>query len=167
MGCRPLVRGTGTWALSLGPEPLPVDALVLESVYPTLRDGVANRLATRLGEPGRLLAPVLLWQLEARLGVSRRAFEPIRSIKNIDTPLLVVNGEHDRKTTAEEAQALFRAAPSPKELWIVPGATHDDVYAVAGPRYERRILAFLLEHLGQEGRGALRGEEGAREREGL
>lgn len=149
----------GGAAALLGPEPLPVDALVLESVYPTLRQGVANRLATRLGEPGRLLAPLLLWQLEARLGVSRQAFEPIRSIGSVDTPLLVLNGEHDRKTTAEEARALFRAAPAPKELWIVPGATHDDVYAVAGPRYERRILDFLQEHLGNDSEDGMLDEE--------
>lgn len=41
------------------PRPV-VDAVVLESMYPTIEDAIANRLAIRLGPVGRHLAPLLL-----------------------------------------------------------------------------------------------------------
>lgn len=139
----------GGAAALLGPSPLPVSALVLEAVYSTLDDAVANRLAIRLGEPGRWLAPLLLWQLEPRLGVSRDAVAPIRGIRNIEAPLLLVAGERDRRATLVQSNALYDAAPEPKEFWIVPGATHRDFHRFTPREYERRVLDFLNRSLGR------------------
>jgi pimeloyl-ACP methyl ester carboxylesterase len=50
----------GGAAALLGPEPLPVDALVLESVYPDIDAALANRLRTGLGPViGPLFTPLL------------------------------------------------------------------------------------------------------------
>jgi len=133
----------GGAAALLGPSPLPVSALVLEAVYSTLDEAVANRMAIRLGEPGRWLAPLLLWQLEPRLGVSSEAVAPIRGIRDIEAPILLMAGEQDRRTTLDQSRALYGAAPEPKELWVVPGATHRDFHRFAPREYERRVLDFL------------------------
>jgi fermentation-respiration switch protein FrsA (DUF1100 family) len=133
----------GGAAALLGPSPLPVSALVLEAVYSTVHEAVANRLAVRFGEPGRLLAPLLLWQLEPRLGVSPEAVAPIRGIRNINAPLLLLAGERDRHTTIEQSRTLFGAAPEPKELWVVPGAMHQNFHHLVPREYERRVLDFL------------------------
>ncbi|HJO24155.1 MAG TPA: alpha/beta hydrolase [Myxococcota bacterium] len=133
----------GGAAALLGPSPLPVSALVLEAVYSTLPEAVANRIAIRLGEPGRWLTPLLTWQLEPRLGVSAEALAPIGGIRNIEAPLLLVAGERDRHTTLDQSRALYRAAPEPKEMWVVPGAAHGDFHGFAPREYERRVLDFL------------------------
>ena len=52
----------------VGPQPLRVDALVLESVSPTLEEAIDNRLAIRPGPLGPPLAPLLTAQLRPRLG---------------------------------------------------------------------------------------------------
>jgi fermentation-respiration switch protein FrsA (DUF1100 family) len=54
-----------------------------------------------------------------------------------------MSGAEDRHTRPEESQAMFAAAPEPKEFWLVPGAAHEDLHAVAKAEYERRVLAFL------------------------
>jgi len=133
----------GGAAALLGPSPLLVSALVLEAVYSTLAEAVANRLEIRLGEPGRWLAPLLLWQLVPRLGVSAEALAPIHEIRHIEAPLLLVAGEADRRAKLDQSLALYDAAPPPKELWIVPGAAHQDLHGFAPRAYERRILDFL------------------------
>jgi fermentation-respiration switch protein FrsA (DUF1100 family) len=133
----------GGAAALLGPSPLPVSALVLEAVYSTVHEAVANRIAIRLGEPGRLLAPLLLWQLETRLGVSPEGVAPVRGIRNIEAPLLLIAGEGDRHATIEQSRNLFGAAPEPKELWVVPGAMHQDFHRLVPQEYERRVLDFL------------------------
>lgn len=136
----------------LGPAPLAVSALVLEAVYASLREAVASRIAIRLGEPGRWLAPLLLWQLEPRLGVSPDAIAPIRGIRDVRAPLLLVAGELDRHATLAGSRALFAAAPQPKELWVVPGAAHQDFHRLVPDEYERRVLGFLERALGDAAR---------------
>ena len=106
----------GGAAALLGPSPLPVQALVLESVYPTLREAVTNRISIRLGPLAPLLAPLLLLQVQPRLGVSADQIAPIEGVRHIRAPLLLIAGEQDRHTRLEESERLFEAAPDPKTL---------------------------------------------------
>lgn len=132
----------------LGPEPLEVDALVLEAVYPTLEHAIRNRIAIRLG---RTLAPplthLLMWQVEPRLGFDPYSLNPIERIGQASAPILLVAGSEDRHTTLAESRALFDAAPDGTELWVVEGAAHESFHRFAGAEYERRILDFFQRHL--------------------
>lgn len=133
----------GGAAALLGPSPLPVDGLILEAVYPTLREAVENRVAIRLGPLARLLAPLLLLQVGPRLGVDPDEIAPIEGIRRIHAPLLLIAGERDRHTTLEQSHRLFDAAPEPKTLWVVPGAAHVNFHHAERAEYERRVLEFL------------------------
>jgi fermentation-respiration switch protein FrsA (DUF1100 family) len=135
----------------LGPASLPVSALVLEAVYPTIREAVENRISMRLGPLAAWLAPLLLLQLEPRLGVSTKDLEPIRGIREISAPLLLIVGEEDLHTTLAESRRLFAAAPEPKTLWVLPGAAHTNFHGFAGADYERRVLDFLAANLTGQG----------------
>lgn len=147
----------------LGPEPLAVDALVLEAVFPSFRDAVENRVAIRLGRAiAPFVAKLLLWQVGPRLGVDPARLDPIDAIGAVRAPVLLIAGERDRRTTLAESRALFAAAPAPKELWVVEGARHEDYHRHAGAEYERRVLAFLDRHLaGDRGGTAVRPAGGA------
>jgi fermentation-respiration switch protein FrsA (DUF1100 family) len=133
----------GGAAALLGPTRLAVDALVLEAVYPTLREAVIARLAIRVGPLAEPLAPLLLLQLRPRLGIDPATVAPIEGIRRVAAPVLVIAGERDRHTLLAHSQALFDAAPAPKALWVVPGAAHVDFHRASPVEYERRVLAFL------------------------
>ncbi|MCP4657419.1 MAG: alpha/beta hydrolase [bacterium] len=137
----------GGAAILLGDTPVDADAVVLEAVYPTIAEAVSNRIRLRLGPLARVLTPVLLLQLEPRLGVSPSSLRPIDRIPSLRAPLLVVAGENDRHTTLRESQRLFAAANEPKELWVIDGAAHIDFHTYVGPEYERRILSFFSRYL--------------------
>jgi len=125
------------------PVPQPA-AVVLESMYPTIEEAVADRLATHLCAPAAALAPVLLWQMPWRLGVSAAQLHPIDALPSLRSPLLIAAGSVDRHTTLAETERLYAAARAPdKSLWIVPGAAHVDLHAFAPVDYERRVGAFL------------------------
>ncbi|HET7457565.1 MAG TPA: alpha/beta hydrolase [Gemmatimonadaceae bacterium] len=130
-----------------GPAANAADAVVLEAVYPTIGEAVADRLRIRLGPAGPPLAPLLTLQLRPRLGLDPAAMRPIDRVAELRVPLLVVAGEADRHTLLAESERLFAAAPEPKALWVVPRAPHGDFYAADGAVYERRILAFFDQHL--------------------
>jgi alpha-beta hydrolase superfamily lysophospholipase len=116
----------GGASVLLAPQPIGFDAVVLEAVYPRIESAVEDRVRIRLGPMAPLLAPLLLIQLQPRLGISPSQLEPIRSIGKLSAPVLVAAGSLDEHTTLDESEDLFAAAAQPKELWIVMGAKHQD-----------------------------------------
>jgi alpha-beta hydrolase superfamily lysophospholipase len=140
----------GAAALFAIPE-LKVNALVLEAVYPSIGAATRNRMQKYLGPIGVALTPLLLWQLQPRLGIDARDLRPIDRIGLADCPLLVISGEKDRNTCLTDTRELFSAAAGGrKELWIVPNAGHVDLHEAAPQEYERRVLGFLEKALGAQ-----------------
>src|SRR5438093_6728266 len=133
----------GGVAALLATPPLKVDALVLEEVYPTIEIATRNRMEKYLGGVGRVLTPVLLNQLQWRLGVSASQLRPVDHIANVECPVLIMSGEKDRNSRPSDTQMLFERARSPKQLWFVPNAGHVDLHRAARVDYESRVLAFL------------------------
>jgi uncharacterized protein len=137
----------GGAAVLLGPQPVGVDAVVLEAVYPRFRRAIENRVRIRLGGLAPFLTPLLLVQLGLRLDVSLSNLEPIRSMDRLGAPVLVVAGSRDEHTTAAESDDLFQAAVEPKRLWVVDGARHQDLFAYDPAGYETQVVGFLRKHL--------------------
>ena len=138
----------GGAAAVLSPKPLLVDALVLESVYPSIDAALANRLRAGLGPAaGPLLTPLLapLFKLlpPPVLGVTPGELRPIDRIGEVGAPVLVASGTLDDRTTLEEARALFERAPEPKRFWAVEGAGHVDLERHDPDEYWRNVLLFL------------------------
>jgi fermentation-respiration switch protein FrsA (DUF1100 family) len=133
----------GGAAALLGQEPLPVDALVLESVYPTIEEATANRLRMRLGRLGPLFTPWLMLQMWGQFGISAQELRPIERIHAVTVPVLILAGTEDQHTTLAESLRLFGAANPPKEWWGVEGAAHQDLHHFTPQAYEERILEFF------------------------
>ena len=148
-GCKIGVVGVslGGASVLLAPQPLGVDAVVLEAVYPRIARAAENRVRIRLGPLAPFLTPLLLWQLQPRLGITAQQLEPIRSISRLGAPVLIVAGSEDEQTTLAESQELFAAAAEPKRLWIVEGARHQDFMSFDPKGYEEQVLGFLEQQL--------------------
>jgi uncharacterized protein len=58
-------------------------------------------------------------------------------------PLLVVAGGRDRIVPPAHSRRLFEAAPEPKRFVLLPGADHNDLDLLAGPRLLAEVMAFL------------------------
>ena len=137
----------GGAALVLAGGRVEVDAAVLEAVYPTIAEALDNRIRSRVGPLADLLSPLLLAQLEPRLGVRASDLSPVDAIRSMRCPVLIISGTRDVHTTAAQTQALFAAANAPKELWLVPGAAHVDLIRYDPRGYEDHVLGFLVRHL--------------------
>jgi pimeloyl-ACP methyl ester carboxylesterase len=140
----------GGAAALLGDDgPLPVQAMVLQAVYPDLRDAVANRLAQRLGRPLALLGePLLSFQSWPRYGIWPNRLAPVEAISNYRGPVLIIGGMADLSTPPAETRRLFAAAPGPKSLWLLPGIGHAAAGSVWTPEYRRRVGRLLGDILG-------------------
>lgn len=142
----------GGAACLLGPQPLAVDALVLEGVYADIVDAVANRLRLRFGPLGPWLTPLLTLQVEPRWGIRLDQLRPVDGIARIRVPVLIIAGTDDPRAPLADARRLFAAAPGPKALWEIPGAAHTNFQRFAPAAYEARVLDFLA-HVLRGGRG--------------
>jgi len=143
----------GGAAALLGPGPLPVDALVLESVYSEIGTAISNRITAVLPVVGGIVARPAAWLFELLLppiiGVRPAELRPIDRIAEVTAPILVAAGTLDDRTTIAEADAMFARALEPKWIWRVEGARHVDLEAYAPDDYRKRIVPFLAERLRQ------------------
>jgi uncharacterized protein len=137
----------GGAAAVLANPSLPVQAMILESVYPDIVSATEDRIAMRLGPLGRILTPLLTCQLQLRLGISCDQLRPIGCVSKITVPKFFLAGTEDKDTTLPESKALFAAAAAPKQFWAVDGAAHVDLHAIAKQDYEKRVLAFFQQTL--------------------
>ena len=124
------------------------DALILEAVLSTLEQAVINRIRQRVGFLAPLLAHPLLFHLQFHYDIDPEELRPIDAIRSLGIPAFVIGGTHDQHTLQSETRALFSMARSPKELWLVQGAHHQDLHQYAPTDYETRVLAFLNTHIG-------------------
>lgn len=99
--------------------------LVLEAPFTSARDVAAKMLP--------LIGPLLIWSYDTRA-----------KIRRVRAPVLILHGDHDEVIPFEMGRALFDAAPTPKSLWPVTGAGHNDIVETAGAAYRERLHAFYL-----------------------
>lgn len=137
----------GAAAIVLAKKNLKLDAVILESLHPTLEEAVENRLKLHFGDYGSVLLPLMLWQLSLNLNIAIDELNPITRIDRLNAPILLISGTHDAHTTQSETERLYAAARVPKELWIVPGAKHFNMHTYAGREYEYRVDDFLSHYL--------------------
>lgn len=134
-------------AATLLANPKNVDAIILESVFPTIRDAVHNRVNARLGIASYLPAEILLFQLRARLGIDAEQIRPIDAISKTSCPIFIMSGDADPHTSAEETRKMYEATTAPKKLWLIKGAAHVDLHEYSKVEYEQMLLQFLEEVL--------------------
>lgn len=100
-----------------------VAALLLEAPYTSIADVAAAAYP---------FLPVR-WLIKDR-------FDSTARIKDVQVPILVVHGERDEIIPNALGQRLFEIANEPKELRLIPGAGHNDLFAAGG---RDAILEFL------------------------
>jgi fermentation-respiration switch protein FrsA (DUF1100 family) len=104
----------------------PCRALILESAF------------TNSSDMAKMLAPFLFdWR-------PRVPYDNLGKIDKVKAPVLIIHGSDDEIIPVEMGRRVFAAANSPKDLYIIPGAHHNDTYGVEGKKYFGRLKAFIF-----------------------
>jgi hypothetical protein len=115
----------------------------------SLGSAVAVDLAVRRGCRGVILeAPLasaskmagVVLPLLGPLLVS--GFDTEATIPRLRAPLLVIQGDRDEVVPYSQGQAVFKAAPQPKQFWTIRGGGHNNIVAAGGTEYAERLRAF-------------------------
>lgn len=64
-----------------------------------------------------------------------------------NTPTFLIHGEKDSYIKSEQAQTLYDLSQTPRYLWIVPEARHNQAVMVAPQPYAGRTVAFFTKYL--------------------
>ena len=142
-GCLGASQGGATILLAADKLPPELHWVIIESTYPTIRDALDRRFRKDVHLPGWLAGALLTPFAELRLGLSIDQIDPINHIQQLHCPVFILGGTADRHTLPQSTQAIFDTANQPKQLWLVPGAAHVDLYGFAQQEYAKRILAFV------------------------
>ncbi|NJN21749.1 MAG: alpha/beta hydrolase [Leptolyngbya sp. RL_3_1] len=63
-------------------------------------------------------------------------------LQDVQCPVLIMHGKADQTIPFHHGQALYAAAPEPKQSLWVAGADHNDFHWVAGDRLPQALAAF-------------------------
>jgi hypothetical protein len=69
-------------------------------------------------------------------------------VKNLRQPIFLIHGGSDLYIRPDHARYLYDRTHSEKELWIVPGAAHNDAVISEPLLYQNRVLDFIRKNLG-------------------
>ena len=100
--------------------------LILESTFTSTPD------MARVQFPFLPLGPLLYTRYSNR-----------KHLAAIHAPVLIIHGDRDEQVPVQHADTLYAAANEPKQLYIVPGADHNDIHHVGGERYLETFAGFL------------------------
>jgi fermentation-respiration switch protein FrsA (DUF1100 family) len=75
------------------------------------------------------------------------AVSPVDAVRRIRIPLLFMHGTADPLIRPTYTQQVFDQANEPRELWMIPGATHSNTFQVGGDEYREKVAGFFTRTL--------------------
>ena len=125
-----------------------VEAVVAEDPFANLREvtydyaglEVSPLLGKTLFRPASMAA---MHQVKKMGGFDPDDVSPEKAVASRGFPVLLICGTADHRIPCRHAEAIYKAATGPKELWIVPGAEHASALGHAPQEYEKRVIQFF------------------------
>jgi len=152
-----LMDAVGVFGLSMGATVTVVSmakhpdlrCAAVESPFTDYRTVIARWFWNKARVPYFPLVALTIKIVRARVNASEiESFDPVASAALISPrPLLVIGGERDSLMPPEDVKLIFSAAREPKQLWMVPEASHTMCREAAGPEYDARLLEFFSRNL--------------------
>jgi fermentation-respiration switch protein FrsA (DUF1100 family) len=124
-----------------------VVAIVAESGFATLRTIFDDYQKRMIKLPWHYLRNIVIKRSEQLAHFRANSVSPLDSVKDVHVPIFILHGTADNLIKYTYSEMLYQNANEPKELWLIPGAKHNDMAEVGGESYARRILEFFEKHL--------------------
>jgi alpha-beta hydrolase superfamily lysophospholipase len=93
-----------------------------------------------------IFRPATIFALDAMKragGFNPNDVSPEKAVAQRPFPVLLICGTNDHRIPCRHAQAIYKAATGPKEMWTVQGAGHASALGQAPAEYENRVVGFF------------------------
>ena len=120
-----------------------ISGLVAEASFTTLRSIAVDYQRRLIKLPWHFLRNVALARSQRVAGFKARFVAPILDIKRLHCPILFVHGLLDTFIDVQYSKELHAACPGPKQLLLIEGAGHNDLWDIGGKKYEEALSGFF------------------------
>ena len=72
-------------------------------------------------------------------------YDSAAAIGQVHRPVLIIHGALDETVPPAQGEKLFRAANEPKQLLMLPAASHNDTFTQGGERYWNTLARFIAD----------------------
>jgi pimeloyl-ACP methyl ester carboxylesterase len=122
-----------------------VRAVIVEAPYDTYRNNIAHHAWLLYKLPRWVpIIPIAIAFAGWRAGFDPDEVDAVAAARRLGAPLLAIVDGTDDRMPEPVVRRIFDAHPSPKRLWIAPGAGH--VGASLTPGYWPVVFAYLQEN---------------------
>ncbi len=126
-----------------------IDFGVIESTFRDLEEIIQDYQKNIVGISMPYFARKAMRIAERMADFEIKRVRPIRSVQNIEQPVMMIHGDADERISVEYGKDLYRhLASKEKELFIVKGAGHYGLFDHGVHLYEKEMMNFIDKHMG-------------------
>jgi uncharacterized protein len=120
-----------------------VAAIAAENSFATLRSIFDDYQKRMIKLPFHFLRNLVIVRSELKALFKATDVSPVDSVRTVRIPILFLYGNRDQKIRPDYSIRLYENANNPKELYLVDGAAHTDLWEIGGPAYAEKLTAFF------------------------
>ena len=124
-----------------------VKCFVEDCGYTSVWDEFSFQLKDMFGLPEFPLMYTTSWLCNAKYGWNFQEASSLEQVKKCSLPMFFIHGDADTYVPTRMVYPLYEAKSEPKELWIVPGATHAMSYKDYPQEYTERVKKFVGKYI--------------------
>lgn len=118
--------------------------VIAESAFTSLDDNIAEGVQGLTGLPPVPFAPLVIWFGERETGMNIQQVRPIDDVPLISPRgVMFIHGARDPIIPVRNSEQLYQVAHEPKQLYIVPNAEHNGLYAANPQEFENQVMSFI------------------------
>jgi len=124
-----------------------IAAVIAEASFTTLRSIAVDYQRRLIKLPWHFLRNVALARSQKIAGFKARLVSPLDDVKRLQCPILFVHGLQDVFIDVQYSKRLYEATPGKKQLLLIEGANHNNVWQVGGKNYQDAMFSLLKSSL--------------------
>lgn len=136
-----------TMMVSGEPQQPYVKCFVEDCGYTSVREQFAKELSEQFHLPAFPLLDTASFLCYLRYGWNFEEASALAQVKRCTLPMLFIHGDADDYVPTWMVYKVYEAKPEPKELWVVPGASHAMSYRDNREEYTRRVKDFTGKYI--------------------
>ncbi|WP_367371122.1 alpha/beta hydrolase [Pediococcus parvulus] len=123
--------------------PSQVKLLISDCGYSNLRSELAYLLKHQFHLSPTVFVPIINAINHHRMGFSIDDVSSVKQLRKNTRPFLFIHGEKDIYVPTYMVDECFEACPEPKDIWIVPNASHAESFWMNPKAYQAKIQRFI------------------------
>jgi len=117
---------------------------IIESTFSDLNSITNDYFKNKIGFSFKIFTDYLVYRAGKIAEFDPQEASPLLYCSKIEQPILLIHGNQDKRINIKYAKANFSQIKSPKkELCIIEGANHLNVWQIGGIQYFDKIISFI------------------------